>query len=417
MKIFGRDDGAIDERRRGRVALVALEDQAQRPLISPDMTQRYGGDIADGGFVHAGKSFSATKNLAKKRSFLRDGVVDVGFWVIGDRQPDADGHGVLGVEAGADVEEVPKAAKKEAGGDHENEREGEFGDDQQAASAVLLAGAGAARFAFEHAEEIELAALQRGGEAEDGAGGERGENREQEDGPVDGDFVESREGIGNEAEEEFLSGEENGEAGKSTDERKEQTFGEELGDEAMTRGAEGLAKSDFAAASAGASKEKIGNVDAANEKNEADGAKQKDERLTNIAHDGFLHRDKADVPAILRRVIGRELFLEIGDECVDLALRCGEGEARLQTGDTGLKGVIAVKGRGRGSGGEAGGKPSFRVAFFGSATGIMKVGRHDADDAVEIAVEAKARFQRPSLMMASRLKPGVRSLGSKEWPS
>lgn len=84
-----------------------------------------------------------------------------------------------------------------------------------------------------------------------------------------------------------------------------------------------MAKSDFARARAGAGKKKVRDIDAADEKHEADGAKQKDERLTNIAHDGFLHRDKADVPAILQRVIGRELFLEIGDECVDLALRCG----------------------------------------------------------------------------------------------
>lgn len=76
----------------------------------------------------------------------------------------------------------------------------------------MLAGAGAARFALEHAEEIEFAALQRRGEAEDGAGDERSEKCEEEDGPVDGDFVEARQGIRNEPKEKFLGGEEHREA-------------------------------------------------------------------------------------------------------------------------------------------------------------------------------------------------------------
>lgn len=103
-----------------------------------------------------------------------------------------------------------------------------------------------------------------------------------------------------------------GEAGGCAGKREEQALGECLLHEAAGRCAEGAAKREFTRAIGGASEQYVGEVDARDEENEADGGEQDLHERTQVAEDG------------LRQGMDGDAVLVVGELLVDLRLDGGE---------------------------------------------------------------------------------------------
>ena len=148
------------------------------------------------------------------------------------------------------------------------------------------------------------------------------------------------------------------------------------------------ADGDFAASSGSAGEEEIGDVNAGDEKHEGDRAEKDEEFGALRADEVFLYGDEANVPGG-GGGIGVGIFAgEFGDEGVDLLLRLRDGKAGLETADrSGKKARSAIGRRGEWRAGESGGHPDVGVGIE-SAAGVAEVGGHDADDGVEVGVEA-----------------------------
>src|SRR5580704_4879658 len=105
--------------------------------LVPRARERQAASTADGGLLDARQSGDAPQNLAHEGSALRDGQIAILTGIIRDRQPDLCGDYVVRVEAGTDLEDLPKAAEEEAGPDQKDQGKGDFRRDQRARDAHL----------------------------------------------------------------------------------------------------------------------------------------------------------------------------------------------------------------------------------------------------------------------------------------
>ena len=103
---------------------LTIANKWNHPEIVLAMAERNGRLIADGGFFHARNRPVATQNFAQQHGFLRGGPVNVGFGIVRIGQRGLDCHDSSGIEAGLHLEQVPEAAQKKTGGDHQHQGEG-----------------------------------------------------------------------------------------------------------------------------------------------------------------------------------------------------------------------------------------------------------------------------------------------------
>src|SRR5215470_3034773 len=334
MEVAGTYSRAMNPRRAAARNLAAFESERIGAQVGIEVAERDGGAVRDSHLLDTGQSANAAGDLAQEGCFLRGGAVDVRSGIVRNGQPDARRDDIARIEAETNVEQIPEAAQKKGGDDEQDKRERKLGDHKNVARAGLFTGdSGAAAFLFEHQREVDAADLQGGREAENDAGDDGGPEREEQDGEVNGDGMQAWDASREEAEQRVFGKKENDESGDAADKREKQAFGKQLARETRTGRAECLPNGHFAAAGAGAGQEKVGDVGAADEQDERDGTQEKNERLADVADDGFFQRDEADRPGGFGGIVGGKLLLERGDERIEAVLGLVEREAGLDARD------------------------------------------------------------------------------------
>src|ERR1700683_4728257 len=138
----------------------------------------------------------------------------------------------------------------------------------------------------------------------------------------------------------------------------------------------------------GPGEEKIGDVDAGDEEDEGDGAEEDEEFGALRADEVFFNGDEADGPAGGGGIFFGIRARELRDVGVDLMLGLRDGEAWFKAADGAGKKTLRAIGRNRKwRASESGGEPDVDIGIE-SAAGMTEVGRHDADDGVEVGIEA-----------------------------
>ena len=180
---------------------------------------------------------------------------------------DLHGENVIRREAGRDGLETHVAADEEAGAGEEHEREGELGDDEEAAQAVArqtqaAAGGAAAAGRFEGGIDVHSDRAPGGGDAEEEAGDDGDAEGEGENGAVDLDFLQTGDvaGVDGSYDVESPLGDE--ETGGAAHDGEEKALGEQLADDAQAAGAQGGTDGDFFFARGGAGEQEVGDVGA-----------------------------------------------------------------------------------------------------------------------------------------------------------
>src|SRR5271163_3221938 len=206
------------------------------------------------------------------------------------------------------------------------------------AQARALPGtARAATFLPERRVQIEAAHEPRGGKPEDGSGGDRDNDGERQHAPANGYVIEARQAFGNKLQKEFPGAEENRKTGDAAKREEQQALGEELTNESRSCGSQCLANRHLASARAGASQQQIGDVDAADQQDQAHRAEQQNERLANVADKSLGQGSEVESPRALRRIIRRILLLQRCNQGIEAPLRGLRRETRLKARD-GLEG-------------------------------------------------------------------------------
>ena len=219
---------------------------------------------------------------------------------------------------------------------------------------------GATTFLPERRRQIKAACEPRGGKPEDGSGGDGDDDGKRQHAPADGYVIEARQAFGNKLQQEFPGAEENRETGDAAKHEEQQALGEELTNEAHSCGSQCLANRHLASSRAGAGKQQIGDVDAADQQDQAHRAEQQNERLANVADKSLGQGSEVDSPCALRRIIRRILLLQRCNQGIEAPLRGLRRETRLKARD-GLEGETRAAHRRRGGvAGKSGTPPTIR---------------------------------------------------------
>ena len=189
---------------------------------------------------------------------------------------DLHGEEVRGVEAWVDGEQMAHAAEQQTGADEEDEGKRDLDDDQDASGCVTVADR-AAGVLFETGAEAGTGGMKRRDEAhddaEDGGDGER----EEEDAAMEADGVDPRKSGRAERDEGFDSASGDKSSAECAEGGEEETFGEKLADETGPCRSESGANGELGLALGSSGEEKIGYVDAGDEKDERDGSENGEE--------------------------------------------------------------------------------------------------------------------------------------------
>ncbi len=165
----------------------------------------------------------------------------------------------------------------------------------------------------------------------------------------DGNVIEAREAFGNKLQQEFPGAEEHRETGDAAQHEEQQALGEKLTNQAHSCGSQCLANRHLASARAGASKQQIGDVDAADQQDQAHRAEQQNERLANVADESLGQGSEVDCPGALRRIIRRILLFQRCNQGIEAPLRGLRRETRLKARD-GLEGETRCRAKAAGRG-------------------------------------------------------------------
>src|SRR4029077_14881667 len=171
-----------------------------------------------------------------------------------------------------------------------------------------LGTVGATTLLPERRIQIEAAREPRRSKPEDDSGGDRDDDGKRQHAPANGYFIEVRQAFGNKLQKEFPGAEENRKTGDAAKHEEQQALGEELTNEARSCGSQCLANRHLASSRAGASEQQIGDIDAADQQDQADRAEQQNEGLADVADHGFAERNQAYRPCGFRRRI-RPIFV------------------------------------------------------------------------------------------------------------
>src|ERR1700722_13318893 len=248
---------------------------------------------------------------------------------------------------------------------------------------------GATTFLPERRGQIEAACEPRGSKPEDGSGSDGDDDGKRQHAPADGYVIEARQAFGNKLQQEFPGAEKNRETGDAAKYKEQQALGEVLTNEAHSCGSQCLANGDLMPSRAGASKQQIGDVDAADQQDQAHRAGKQNERLANVADKSLGKGSAGDSPGGLGRIIRRILLLPRCNQSIEVPLRGLRRETRLKARD-GLVGGTRAAHRRRGVGaGKSVRRPQFGTALLAGLALVAKAGGHDADDLKEIVVKTQ----------------------------
>src|ERR1700733_22354 len=330
------------------------------------MPQGQSSPVADGRFFYARQASAAAKNLAQQHRFLRGGSVDIRSGIVGPRQPGLNGHDAGRIETGLHLEQVPKTAQQKARGDHEHERERQFTDDQGLAGArAFPCAAGAASFLPECTDQIDTAHEPRGSKPEDSSGCDRDGHRKHQHAPANRDIVEVWQALGNKAQQEMLSAEENGKTSHSAKQEEQQNLGQKLADEPHSLRSQSLANRDLTTSHTGPGEQEIGDIDATDQEDQSYRAEQQNERLANAANNGFAERNQAHGPCGLYRILRRILLLQRFNQRIEVPLGGRNRETRLQArGGRSTLQTYTVLGRRKRQHAHASSQPQFRILLL-----------------------------------------------------
>ena len=191
-----------------------------------------------------------------------------------------------GVEVTVLVEQCGEATDEQAGNDKEGDGAGDFSGDEEIAGALAFASAGDAGGAGLHGGLRIDAHGAEGGQQSEEDGSEDGESGSgEEDGPGNVDGAEARETLGRGGDEEPDADEREQDAEGASDEGEDEGVSKSGADEAIAASAEGSADGEFALAGDGAGELQVGEIDAADEQNGADGGKEEPERGADVSRD------------------------------------------------------------------------------------------------------------------------------------
>src|SRR5277367_429039 len=136
------------------------------------------------------------------------------------------------------------------------------------------AGSGTAGAFVERFAKIEIGGPESRDRTEDKSGEDRNDRGEKQNSAVEADGKDLRDAVLGQAQERTKRGGRDEKTQRPAGERDEQAFGKQCANDAPSRGPHGSADGDFAAARGGAGKQQVGDVDASDEQNKADGAEQ-----------------------------------------------------------------------------------------------------------------------------------------------
>ena len=213
----------------------------------------------------------------RSRTSSHAGRICIGICERCGRERESRGEDVVHVDAGIEGRKAKQRAAEHSGGNEQDERESDFGDDEDAVQAARASGDGAAADA-NRAFEISNGNAEGGSEAEEKTAGERNTDGEKEHACVEMNFFGAREAAGPERDEGVNSDGGNSESEKAAADAEDGAFGEALADEASAAGAESDAHGEFAFTGDGAREEQAGDIDAGDEEDEADGGEEQPER-------------------------------------------------------------------------------------------------------------------------------------------
>ena len=142
--------------------------------------------------------------------------------------------------------------------------------------------------------------------------------------------------------------------------REQDTFREQLANDAASTGAQGCAHGDFFAASDGAREQEICDVGACDQENERDGAEQNYQGAAGVADYLLLQRHDSEGETAIGRIFLRVILAEAGGERVHFGLGLRDGDAGLEFADDVVVFVVAIL---RGIGLHRKGQKNFGLIF------------------------------------------------------
>ncbi len=161
-------------------------------------------------------------------------------------------------------------------------------------------------------------------------------------------------------------------------------------DEAAAPGTESEADGDFAVPSRSAGEQEVRKIDAGDQQDEPDGGKKYEKFGADVGGEVLLYRDEARSPAGRGGIIGGVIASQASVECFEASLGFSNGQSGLEARDGARKHANRAERR-RGKWQRVITSGDVRVFFrFQSFSRVVKSGRHDAEDLVEVAIQPNA---------------------------
>ena len=160
-----------------------------------------------------------------------------------------------------DVLQPDEALQQQARADQQHERERHFGDDERVAKPIAADAAGRTAAAFlQRFGQFRLAARERGDEADDNSGHDRGAERHEQDAQIEIHFGEARHGLRADRSQQIESPDREHHAGGPADQREQDAFRKHLPHELRAAGAEGETNGELAFPRSGAREQHGGEI-------------------------------------------------------------------------------------------------------------------------------------------------------------
>ena len=290
---------------------------------------------------------------------------------------------VLGGEARADALQPAEAADQQAGRGEQDQRQRDFGDDEDVAGPRAASAAAAAIAVLERVARIRSRQLQGRQQAAQGAGQQRRQHREDQDAAIDVDGVEPRDLHRADADQRVDAPERDHGAGRAAGRGQRQAFNQQLAHDADPARAERGADRHLAAARGAARQQQVGDVGARDQQHGRHRAEQRDQGGPVVLDQHILEWPDDDPVHAVARVRG----VDAGGDGGQLGLRRRQRDAgtqpadRLQERRAALIGPLRREARGQHR------HPDLRRVL--GVEGKLEARRHDADDDDRIAVEQR----------------------------
>jgi len=288
-------------------------------VVAAAERQRDGGR----GRLHAGNGAQVGDETVVERDLLRIRVARVG-------QQERRRDDAIGIEAGRRPHQAIEAAEQQSRADQQHDADRGFGDHEEPAQAPLGAAGRRACGRLRARRRVRAHGAERRGEAERERAHDRHRGGEGQHRRVERHLVEAADLDRRPAHERRDRAVGDREAARGADRRQHQALGQQLPDDAAGRGAERLPHRDLRAAAGAAREQQVGEVDARDQQDAADGGEQHQQRAARVADQGVELRRDADAAL---PVVDRELAGERRLDDVEVGLRRLHRRRRAQASD------------------------------------------------------------------------------------